>query len=184
MCIPFQAVAADSLNDIKKAAEQGEMVAQYFLGMMYEDGRGVKKDLSEAVKWYRKAAEQGYAPGQYLTGEMYRKGEGVIKDSYEAANWYRKAAEQGYADAQLNLGNMYLQTEDLSEAVKWYKKADEQGLAPAQYNLGLMYYKGKGVQLDKIKAYTLWLKAARQGHEGAQHNLDIFCKECISGKPV
>ena len=26
---------------------------------MYEDGKGVSKNLAEAVKWYRKAADQG-----------------------------------------------------------------------------------------------------------------------------
>ena len=35
------------------------MVAQYNLGFVYANGRGVAKDDVEAMKWYRKAAEQG-----------------------------------------------------------------------------------------------------------------------------
>ena len=43
----------------RKAAEQGDVGAQYRLGYLYEDGEGVKKNLNEAVKWYKKAADQG-----------------------------------------------------------------------------------------------------------------------------
>ena len=32
--------------------------AQYELGKCYHEGKGVEKDMAEAVKWYRLAAEQ------------------------------------------------------------------------------------------------------------------------------
>jgi len=43
----------------RKAAEQGHAEAQYKLGFMYQNGRGVKKDDKQAAEWYRKAAAQG-----------------------------------------------------------------------------------------------------------------------------
>ena len=55
----------------KKAAEQGEVHAQYNLGIMYANGRGVKQDLFNAKEWYQKAADQGYAKAQYNIGFMY-----------------------------------------------------------------------------------------------------------------
>jgi TPR repeat protein len=67
---------------------------------MYQNGRGVTKDESEAVKWYRKSAEQGNEPAQYNLGVMYANGLGVAKDESEAVKWYRKSAEQGDADAK------------------------------------------------------------------------------------
>ena len=45
----------------RKSAEEELAVAQYNLGMMYENGQGVPKDESEAVKWYRKSAKHGNA---------------------------------------------------------------------------------------------------------------------------
>ena len=42
-----------------KAAEQGNAVAQYNLGVCYNFGKGVEKDLQKAIEWYTKAAEQG-----------------------------------------------------------------------------------------------------------------------------
>lgn len=44
----------------RKAAEQGNIDAQYILGDCYENGYGVEENENEAVKWYRKAAEQGH----------------------------------------------------------------------------------------------------------------------------
>jgi len=46
-------------KSLKALAEKGDAIAQYNLGVMYDEGKGVEKDEKEAVKWYRKAAEQG-----------------------------------------------------------------------------------------------------------------------------
>ena len=48
----------------RKAAEQGDAVAQTNLGFTYAEGKGIAKDEAQAVAWYRKAAEQGYADSQ------------------------------------------------------------------------------------------------------------------------
>tara|TARA_B100000809_G_scaffold144074_1_gene141637 strand:+ start:42 stop:566 length:525 start_codon:yes stop_codon:yes gene_type:complete len=50
---------ARSFKKTLKAAEQGDAVAQFSLGVMYYKGHGVPENDAEAVKWYRKAAEQG-----------------------------------------------------------------------------------------------------------------------------
>jgi TPR repeat protein len=39
-------------NEVLKLAEQGDAKAQYDLGKMYSDGKEVKQDYKEAVKWY------------------------------------------------------------------------------------------------------------------------------------
>lgn len=46
---------------IQKLAKQGNADAQYKLGVMYSEGKGIPKDDSKAVYWYRKAAKQGDA---------------------------------------------------------------------------------------------------------------------------
>jgi TPR repeat protein len=85
---------------IKPLAQEGIPEAQYNLGLMYDQGKGVPQDYAEAVKWYRRAAEQGDANAQYNLGQMYREGRGVPQNDAEAVKWFRKAAEQGYAGAQ------------------------------------------------------------------------------------
>ena len=68
----------------KPLAKQGVPEAQYSLGVMYANGRGVPQDYAEAVKWYRKAAEQGHTHGQYNLGALYYNGQGVPQDYAEA----------------------------------------------------------------------------------------------------
>ena len=47
-----------------KAAEHGNVVAQYNLGVCYYYGEGVNQDYSKAYALFTKAAEQGYAEAQ------------------------------------------------------------------------------------------------------------------------
>ena len=169
---------AEAVKWYRKAADQGNAFAQYKLGVMYSEGRGVPKDEREEVSWYRKAAEQGHAQAQYNLGWMYANGEGVAQNDYEAVKWFRKAAEQGFAAAQYNLGLMYENdrgvAKDDSEAVKWYRKSAEQGDASAQCNLGFMYVNGRGVAKDEYEAVKWYRKSAEQGDAAAQHNLGLM----------
>jgi len=51
----------DELIRIKSLAEQGDANAQNELGIMYEKGRGVPKNYTEAWKWYSLAIKQQHA---------------------------------------------------------------------------------------------------------------------------
>ncbi len=90
----------------RKAAEQGNAIAQFNLGVMYFHGQGVPQNYQEAMKWYRKAAEQGQTDAQNNLGRMYYNGQGVPQSYQEAMKWYHRSAKQGYAAAQHNLGLM------------------------------------------------------------------------------
>jgi len=161
-----------NFQEYKASAEQGDAEAQFNLGWCYDDGRGVAKDYSEAVKWYHKAAGQNFAPAQFNLGYCYANGQGVRKDIEEAVEWYRKAAEQNYTPAQSNLGWCYDNgqgvAKDYVEAVKWYRKAAEQGHAEAQYNLGCGYANGQGVAKDKVEAYVWFSMAAKADADAAE----------------
>ena len=82
----------ESIADLREKAAAGDAEAQTTLGLRYANGRGVRKNDKEAVKWFRKGAEQGDAVGKYNIGLMYRKGRGVRKDYVAAYAWYRLAA--------------------------------------------------------------------------------------------
>ena len=60
----------------KKAAEQGNVIAQNVLGHYYRKGQGVPQDFDQAIYWFKKAAEQGDADAQQMIGicENVRKG--------------------------------------------------------------------------------------------------------------
>jgi hypothetical protein len=89
-----QGAAAFSRGDFIRAssiliplAEHGDSVAQAYLGFMFETGRGVPQNYSEAAMWYRRSAEQGNGAAQYSLGLLYDKGFGVPRDAVEAHRW-------------------------------------------------------------------------------------------------
>jgi TPR repeat protein len=73
---------------------------------MYENGKGVTQDYSEAMKLYHLAADyQGYPAPLYALGSMYAKGHGVAQDNVRAYVWYSIAAASGdYAGTMLRDG--------------------------------------------------------------------------------
>lgn len=116
----------------KDVAEKGYPEAQFNVGLMYQYGRGVKKDFKQAVYWYQKAAKQGEAQSQTNLGIMYDNGQGVKKDFKQAIYWYQKAAQQGQPQALYNLAMIYGKgrmgvKEDLEESFNYMRLACDNG---------------------------------------------------------
>ena len=169
-----------ALRQFRALAEEGHAGAQFYLGLMYDEGEGVPENDIQAVFWFRQAAEQGDADAQLNLGFMYDNGEGVPENDIQAVFWFRQAAEQGDADAQFNLGVMFMDDngesvpEDARQAVFWFRKAAGQGNAKAQFNLGFMYDNGEGIPEDDRQAVFWFRKAAEQGDAKAQFNLGVM----------
>lgn len=148
----------------KLAAEQGHDIAQFNLGDMYENGKGVEQSYTKAAEWYCKAAEQGNHEAQRQLGYLYDVGLGVELNKIRAAELYRKA---GYVDP----GLMYETERNYEKAIEWYVRAAKQGDVRAQYSLGRMYIEGKGVEQNYVKAAEWYCNAAEQGYKRAYNEL-------------
>jgi TPR repeat protein len=170
---------SEAVKWYRKAAEQGNAVAQCTIGEIYSGGLcGLTIDNKEAVKWYRLAAEQGIAEAQFNLSSCYRNGQGVDTNEIESAKWLRKAAEQNLKEAQFNLGASYefgiIVPQDWQEAAKWYRKAADQGYAVAQKSLGVLYFNGRGVQTNYDEANKWFRLSAEQGNADAERNLAVI----------
>ena len=154
-----------AVNEWLPLAEQGDVQAQYYLGLLYGDGFGMAQDYQEAMLWYNLAAGQGSPDAQYAIGRLYYNGKGVPQDFGEAAQWYTTAAEQGSGAAQYMLGLLYATGQGVSKdsvvAMKWYRLAAAQGIAPAQNNVGVMHLNGEGTPKDFQTAH-MWIQIAGQ----------------------
>jgi TPR repeat protein len=87
-------------------AEKGDAAAQSYLGFMFETGRGVPQNYTEAAMWYRRSAEQGDSLAQYSLGLLYDKGQGVPQDVVEANKWLNlsaAAAPRGAREARARI---------------------------------------------------------------------------------
>jgi len=71
-------------------AKKGLAYGQHDLGLLYENGFGVKRDLKKALYWYEKAAKQGFEKTMFHIQEMYLKGDKSIRDPKKAKYWDEK----------------------------------------------------------------------------------------------
>ena len=83
---------AEAVQLYRLAAEQGVAGAQFRLGVVYAEGRGVAQDDKESVRWFRLAAEQGDAEAQGGLGLAYSAGRGVPQDFVASHMWITLAA--------------------------------------------------------------------------------------------
>ena len=90
---------ATALKEWMPLAEQGDAVAQYNLGIMYDNGRGVIQDYKTAAEWYTRSAEQGHADAQHNLAVSFALGEGVIEDKVYAHMWANIARSNGNENA-------------------------------------------------------------------------------------
>jgi TPR repeat protein len=94
---------ASGLQWLKKAAERGDAEAHYFIGIAYEQGRGVVADQTEATRWFRKGAQMGDPSSQNSLAIELAEGIGTRINVGEAVEWFQKSAEQGNYEAACNL---------------------------------------------------------------------------------
>lgn len=76
---------ATALKELTPVAEGGDVTAQFNLAKIYLYGWGIKKNETEAAKWFRKASEQGDPKSRKMLAYMYENGMGVEKNPAEAA---------------------------------------------------------------------------------------------------
>jgi TPR repeat protein len=91
---------AAALPELRAAADGGHARAQYALGSMYNEGKGVAPDAAQAAEWWNMAAEQNHAQAQFSLGVLYSSGKGVAKDNVAAHMWFSLAAAQGKKNAK------------------------------------------------------------------------------------
>lgn len=131
--------ARQILDKTRPLAEKGDASAQYNMGVLYDQGYGVKQDAETARQWYLKAAAQHFAKAEHNLGIIYKSGKGVEANATKAAHWFRRAARDGEPAAQNNLAVMYVRGDgvpkDMGAAARWAAKAAASGNQSAIDNL-------------------------------------------------
>ncbi len=164
-----------ALNTFYTLAKKDDAKAQYNVGLIYANGKGVQKNLSKAKKWYEKAAKQGNGPAQYNLAQLYHAA------GETDAHGYEKAVEAGIMQAYNNLDDLYMEgkgvKQDQQKAFELFQKAASLGDNSAQVNVAVLYAWGEGITHDKMKAYDNFKKALISGKSEASGYLDKLCSE-------
>ena len=89
-----------ALSNWTPLAEKGDARAQFNIGVMYDEGRGVAQDRNKAMDWWEKAAESGNPHAKHNLGLAYLTGDGVEQNYDLAVSWLGEAAGQGLIRSQ------------------------------------------------------------------------------------
>jgi TPR repeat protein len=95
-----QALLPEIISLYERSASQNLADAQYYLGVLYDKGRGVAVDDRKARDWFRRAAENNQSIAQYNYAVFLLQGRGGPQNEPEAWEWVKKSSAQGYPSAQ------------------------------------------------------------------------------------
>jgi hypothetical protein len=91
-----------AFSQYKQLAASGDAAAQFQLSLLYDTGRGIKRDAKQALYWLRLSATHGHPQAQSNLGVAFAKGRGVLQDPIRAYAWFAIAAQSGDAVAITN----------------------------------------------------------------------------------
>ena len=90
-----------ALANMRTQAEAGDPLAQFDLGLLYHDGRGVPQDDAEAIEWYERAADRGFGLAQLHLGMIHAaRGHGLPPDNLTACMWFILAASRSRGEVR------------------------------------------------------------------------------------
>jgi uncharacterized protein len=179
---------AKALRWFRSESEEGNAVADWYLGHMHRLGRGVVIDDAVAFSYYQRVAES-YDPdepdpkrlkiivdSQIHMANYQRKGipsAGMKADPARAARTYlRLASTYGHPEAHYALGVMNIKGEGVKQnpqqGLKWLTAAARKRHPAAQAYVGDLYWSGKYVKQDQVRAlmwYTLAAETAKPAED-------------------
>ncbi len=178
---------------LQGAAEAGQPIAMWRLGVMYENGEGVEKDRVKAFGYFSRIAnDNANTPPKSLeadivaqsfvkVGEYYRDGlpdAGIKVDSRRSHALLMHAASYfGDADAQYRVGRLYLDQNELGinalQSARWLSLAARKGHAVAQATLGDLLFNGaEDVDAQPVEG-LMWLAVADHNARGTPEQASI-----------
>ncbi|MES0808447.1 caspase family protein [Roseibium sp. SCPC15] len=150
-----------AIDFYKQAASAGNTRALVSLGLLYELGQGVPKDLSAAREQFEQAYQNGSADGAINLAVSLYTGTGGPRDVQRAITLLEYASSEGAARATFNLGvfakeGIYKSPE---HAVEFFELAARQGYAEAALAAAAIYDEGFHIEKSPRKASELLLAA-------------------------
>lgn len=161
------------IEELKQKAHTGDPDACFDLGLSYQKGCGVKRDITEAIFYYKKAIKAGDVLSAFNLGIIF-----LNADNQETMKWFKIVAEKGHAKSQNILGDYCYEKGKKLEAKKWYTLAAENGHIFSQHNLAILLQNNDAKILEikteqiRLREMIYWYeKAAEQNYPHAIYNL-------------
>ena len=175
--------SAEAVALFRKAAAGGHAGAMNSLGLAYDHGAGVARDVAQALDWYRRSAQAGNSAAMHRLGVAFRTGAGLPRDPVEALRWFRKSADLGNTLGMADVGLAYADgagvARNPSEAVRWYRMAAEADGVLGMVRLGAAYQRGFGIARDPVEAMRWFHRAAEAGNVSAMETLGAAYRDGV-----
>ncbi|TDH70803.1 hypothetical protein CCR75_005536 [Bremia lactucae] len=187
---PFPGNKLASIPFFTRAAEKGDISAQFFMGVLLHQGEkdlGIEPNFKSGWMLLEMAATNGHPAALYYLAQLYRSGDekhAFAADRTKFLEFLDKAMESGDPDAFFCMADIYYHgsdgfDQDYEQAHNFYMAAAEQGHANAFCCLGTLYYNGIGVQQDFEKAFLYYQEAADRDSMEAWKNLaEMYTTGC------
>lgn len=133
----------------------------------------------ERLKWIQKALEKEYIDAYVDLGIFYQSDE-KYKDLEKAQQSYYQAAQLGNPEGMNGLAMIYYDMPDNKgdeQAFRWFSKSADLGDSLGLYYLAVMYENGFGTNVDKQKAWDLYLASADQKFSPAYRKIAQLIEE-------
>jgi uncharacterized protein len=104
---------SEALENFRTLAEGGHLDAEFMLGVMYFQGRGIKQDRPIAAIWFYKSALKGHAGAQLALGSIHIRGVGVSQDLHKAYGWLTLASRSNSAEIREKAKNLLVDVAQL-----------------------------------------------------------------------
>jgi len=121
----------DAHDHFLLAARQSYGPSLHALGVMYQQGHGVRADPARAAHWLEQAVKHDQPDSFYNLAQLHENGLGVPPNLPRAFMLYRQAARMGHPPSQYNLGLFYYQGRRAGEQVTLQVSADFAEAHPA-----------------------------------------------------
>lgn len=141
-----------------KAAQEGNGKACNLLGWMFDNGKGVRRDSSKALRWFESCA--GRSPlAAYNAGVIYAEGREVKKDDDRAAQYFELAWAHGgssfhemMSQIPIRLGFYYYGKQNFDKAWEWAEISSEFNSRYGKYLVGRLIVEkhGSGSESEAI----------------------------------
>ncbi|XP_077559168.1 uncharacterized protein LOC144174371 [Haemaphysalis longicornis] len=166
-----------ALKSFEKAQLLGSARASYNLGVCYETGKGVDRDIEKAAKYYRQASLAGHPQATYNLGVLQLNGLGQgSTDPAAGLELLQKASVLGVPQAKTFLAFRHLEEGNFDDALPLLKEAAAAKDPDASFYLGLCCERGLAVPKDRVAAAEHYRKAASQNHAQASDALAAIQK--------
>lgn len=179
----------EALHWYKLAAEGGQLECWFSIGLAYENGQGIQKDVAYAAQCYQKGLTQKKDSGKRVgcanrLGALYFEGDGVEKDYAKAFQLLSYGYDHNTTFGVFYLGKAYFRglgtQQDYAKARYFLEQVDWTN-REAFYMLGVIYGQGLSVPED-IKKGVEYLQKAGDNAEAKQELLKY--KKTLFGKWV